>query len=629
MAVSAKVATAYVELVAQTASFKKAMGEAQGLVRETSAKMRADMTEAKGSIALLGEEVGVHMPRHLRTFVAGLPGVATAMSAAFNAVAVFALLNVVVETGRKVVEFAKKNEEAARKAREAWQDAFTPISDSNNKLELTKTKLENAIAKIEHKPENKIKEAIEEATVAADELGRHLDADIRKIADTLKGEQHGMASQIFLKQTGANAAAKIAEDVREKFNQIAAGTYKPAAGESSDPTAQRDAVLAHALTAAWAQLGPAQARLDTFHGNVPSSSSSAEAVRTLTELIAGLKALQTTSQLTQEIAKAQGIKTTLDAKAAAAAGESTSSSLERPNTSMFHTPFRDLARQLFAEQQADRQANAQADAERAAVVGAEALKIIQGNQTAGLLGTFQAAQPSLAYSPVSEMSKAADGARGALKDLAASFSDTAGMVRENLMRAIDGFNNLLVGIMSGDKRASFSQFGHALFQDASKSALQRGEGYLFSAFGGHKKADGYHMWVDNLGGGSASSTASAAGRGILGMLNDSNWFSSLFGGRLFGAGSIFGGGHALGGDVAAGVPIDVGEMGRERFVPSVPGRIIPHNQLGGAAIMNIDARGTDPALTRENFVRALHATRRQATADASRVIAERQMRTAH
>ena len=136
----------------------------------------------------------------------------------------------------------------------------------------------------------------------------------------------------------------------------------------------------------------------------------------------------------------------------------------------------------------------------------------------------------------------------------------------------------------------------------------------------------YTKSADTLPGGSGS--GSAAG-GLLGMLNDSDWASSLFGGKLFGSGSIFGGGHALGGDVMAGVPIDVGEMGRERFTPSMPGHITPNSKLGGGDTWNIDARNTDPALSRENFAAALHATRQQAIHDATMASHERSMRVPH
>src|SRR5579863_7147387 len=46
------------------------------------------MREARGGIALMGEEIGVKVPRHLQTFLAGLPGVQTAMSLAFAPLAI-------------------------------------------------------------------------------------------------------------------------------------------------------------------------------------------------------------------------------------------------------------------------------------------------------------------------------------------------------------------------------------------------------------------------------------------------------------------------------------------------------------------------------------------------------------
>jgi len=57
--------------------------------------------------------------------------------------------------------------------------------------------------------------------------------------------------------------------------------------------------------------------------------------------------------------------------------------------------------------------------------------------------------------------------------------------------------------------------------------------------------------------------------GLLGMLNDSNWASSLFGGYLFSSGGIFSGlrGFASGGDVYGGAAIEVGENGPEIRTP--------------------------------------------------------------
>ncbi|MGA8150729.1 MAG: phage tail tape measure C-terminal domain-containing protein [Terriglobales bacterium] len=72
----------------------------------------------------------------------------------------------------------------------------------------------------------------------------------------------------------------------------------------------------------------------------------------------------------------------------------------------------------------------------------------------------------------------------------------------------------------------------------------------------------------------------------LGFLNNSNLFSGLGGGSLFGSGGIFGGigaPHAAGGPVEAGTLYPIGEQGPEYFRPSVPGTIIPNGGLKGGS----------------------------------------------
>jgi hypothetical protein len=66
-----------------------------------------------------------------------------------------------------------------------------------------------------------------------------------------------------------------------------------------------------------------------------------------------------------------------------------------------------------------------------------------------------------------------------------------------------------------------------------------------------------------------------------------NIFSNLFGGTggsggglLDGLFKMFAPGRAMGGSVSAGQPYTVGENGRELFVPTTPGRIVPNGKLG-------------------------------------------------
>lgn len=74
-----------------------------------------------------------------------------------------------------------------------------------------------------------------------------------------------------------------------------------------------------------------------------------------------------------------------------------------------------------------------------------------------------------------------------------------------------------------------------------------------------------------------------------GVFNPGNWLNA-FGGNLLK-------GFASGGDVEAGVPIKVGEMGEEVFIPKTNGTIIPNNQLSSlssSGIQSSSATGSQP-----------------------------------
>lgn len=84
---------------------EQAFSGAAEAVEEGTERMTSSMGEARGEAALLGEAFGIHLPRHVRSFVAELPGVGEALSAAFSATAVLFLLQAVVEVSEKVSNF--------------------------------------------------------------------------------------------------------------------------------------------------------------------------------------------------------------------------------------------------------------------------------------------------------------------------------------------------------------------------------------------------------------------------------------------------------------------------------------------------------------------------------------------
>lgn len=111
-------------------------------IRQSAA---AASREASGSLALIGEEIGVTIPRHLRTFITGLPGVGTALNAAFDSVAVIALISLMVEIGKHILELQKQAEEAA-----AAMKSFGDIgNDAAHKLDEEILALQQHIAELQ------------------------------------------------------------------------------------------------------------------------------------------------------------------------------------------------------------------------------------------------------------------------------------------------------------------------------------------------------------------------------------------------------------------------------------------------------------------------------------------------
>lgn len=74
-------------------------------IEDAGTRTRSSMREARGEAALLGEEFGIHLPRHVRNFVAELPGVGEALSAAFSATAILFLAQALIDVTRKVSDF--------------------------------------------------------------------------------------------------------------------------------------------------------------------------------------------------------------------------------------------------------------------------------------------------------------------------------------------------------------------------------------------------------------------------------------------------------------------------------------------------------------------------------------------
>lgn len=91
---------------------QKAFGSASTAVEdfgdtaeEAGVRTRTSMAEARGEVALLGEEFGIRLPRHVRSFIAELPGVGEALSTAFSATAILFVAQAIIDLSKKVSDF--------------------------------------------------------------------------------------------------------------------------------------------------------------------------------------------------------------------------------------------------------------------------------------------------------------------------------------------------------------------------------------------------------------------------------------------------------------------------------------------------------------------------------------------
>jgi hypothetical protein len=171
-------------------------------VQQSSREMRGGLEETREGLMLVGDQIGVHLNREVSRFLAEIPAVSKAVSLAFSSVAIFALIQMVVEAGEKVEAFVKTNSQAAEKNKEAFDSLQRSQEATNKQLDLSGIKLDNELAKLEHKPENKLAESLAEAAVQAQELSDKLQGSIEKYQKLLQQEAPTWMDEVLKGQAG-------------------------------------------------------------------------------------------------------------------------------------------------------------------------------------------------------------------------------------------------------------------------------------------------------------------------------------------------------------------------------------------------------------------------------------------
>lgn len=181
--------------------------EAQIAAEEAGFSMR----EAKGEIALLGEELGVKVPRHLRGFLAELPGVGQALNAAFSATAVLILLQVLVEGAQKLSEFVAHTFIFTA----AQEEATKAITEANKQLEDLSKQYLNASDAVEKFGKN----AVQLTAENTENLTKRQEESKQKLIE-LQKEYQVLREKVDAASTASGFFNVVESDTQSVFGKI-------------------------------------------------------------------------------------------------------------------------------------------------------------------------------------------------------------------------------------------------------------------------------------------------------------------------------------------------------------------------------------------------------------------------
>jgi hypothetical protein len=145
--------------------------------------------------------------------------------------------------------------EVAKKLREIQQEPeriaaeFARLTGAtktaNDELRVANDRIENSIAKLEHRPQNNLKLAIDEAAVAADHLSEKMDKALRSFADVAIKNAPGMFASI-LGQSGIDDIVKLIQG-KSGYGGLIGDLYK-ATSSGGDPTRVLEQYRAQVVT---------------------------------------------------------------------------------------------------------------------------------------------------------------------------------------------------------------------------------------------------------------------------------------------------------------------------------------------------------------------------------------------
>lgn len=584
--------------------------------------------KSREALKLLSEEIGIGLPRGLVSFVAELPGVSTALNAAFSSVAVLALIEVIGKIAKAIADHQEKTKEAAR----AWQAFRDVASASANSIqekllslnaELARLRGDNITALADDVKRLNL-ETLDNVIAEFDRLGKSVeDAFTKEIGSTFL-TQLGFGGQAALeaKKDIAGIIDKVHE-LKDAGNNAGIGQYLTAQIAEFKQTLAQPFAQDADLQQSFGKVLSFLELLKTTYGQVNEVAADTKQVDVQKAINTEIE--KTLAGMNQE-AEAYRTLETATQSALAKQLPPVDQQIDRVqnliqrwidydhNLQQIYPGIHTLASGHLVDLQQELsflQANAKAALDAAlnaaqyknavaagALISSQVSNGVYSGPTEDLrLFTIQQNIHNAAveegqhvYSDTRTAAQQYTNALAILNTLLAQGQIDAATFDAALAKLTVQFGQ--GGAIAGVK-AFFTEFNREGAQTA-KMTFQLLNTALdgFTSNLAAQLTEGKASWADYLNSISEmllKFELTSVFKQALGFLNDNA--GGFLGGNVFGSGGLFGGGRAEGGPVEANIPYWVGERRTpELFVPNVPGHIVPMSQLqrgGGRGDMHI------------------------------------------
>jgi hypothetical protein len=206
------------------ANFSAAMADAQRQLDAFAGKAKSaghgtvsSMQAASASIRLLENPLGNNI-RAIERLVSQSKLLSGVMKAAFPVVGAIAAVTAVAKLGEEVAKFIAKVNATPAALKAGFGSMHDAAQLSNDELRRTNDALANEIAKLEHKPQNNLAIALDDARINADKLGISLTEDAKKVKELLEQNKIGSLESMLM---GKDSTVDVAGSVNSYLQQIA------------------------------------------------------------------------------------------------------------------------------------------------------------------------------------------------------------------------------------------------------------------------------------------------------------------------------------------------------------------------------------------------------------------------